>query len=61
MYIHNLKTLLSAAVVGIMVLLMGNAFAAYSGQHKIVNGVTIYLGVMLFEMILGHPKSHTEA
>ena len=28
-----------------------------SGQHKIVNGVAIYLGVMPSEMILGHAEA----
>lgn len=59
--ISHLKTLLRGTVLGIAALLLSSAFAADTGRHKIVNGVSIYLGVMPAEMILGHPKPHTEA
>ena len=42
-------------------MLASATFAADSSQHKIVNGVAIYLGMLPAEMILGHPKPHTEA
>ena len=61
MHTCNLKTLLCATIAGIAALLLSNALADDSGQHKIVNGVAIYLGVVPSEMILGHPKLHTEA
>lgn len=61
MHTRNLKTLLCAAIAGIAALLLSSALADDSGQHKIVNGLAIYLGVMPAEMILGHPKPHTEA
>ena len=61
MQTRNLKILLHIAMAGIVALLLGSALADDSGQHKIVNGVAIYLGVMPAEMILGHPKLHTEA
>ncbi|HUX91072.1 MAG TPA: hypothetical protein VMV48_10345 [Gallionellaceae bacterium] len=61
MHTRILKTLLHTAIAGIAALLLGSALADDSGQHKIVNGVAIYLGVMPAEMILGHPKLHTEA
>ncbi len=57
----NPSTLLRAAMAGIAALLLSSALADDSGQHKIVNCVAIYLGVMPAEMILGHPKLHTEA
>lgn len=56
-----LKTFLRAALAGIAALLLTAAFAADSSQHKVVHGVAIYLGVLPAEMILGHPKPHTEA
>lgn len=61
MHTCNLKTLLRAAIACIMALLSSVALADDSSQHKVVNGVAIYLGVMPAEMILGHPKPHTEA
>ncbi len=57
----HLKTLLRAAVLSIATLLASAAFAADTATHKVVNGVAIYLGVLPAEMMLGHPKPHTEA
>ncbi len=61
MHTRYLKTLLRVTIAGIAALLLTNALADDSGQHKIVNGVAIYLGVVPSEMILGYPKPHTEA
>lgn len=55
------KTPLRVTAVSIATLLASTTFAADSSQHKIVNGVAIYLGMLPAEMILGHPKPHTEA
>jgi len=57
----QLKTLFCAAVLSIAALAASAAFAADSATHKVVHGVAIYLGVLPAEMILGHPKPHTEA
>lgn len=57
----RLKTLLRIAVLSIATLLAGAAFAADAATYKVVRGVAIYLGVIRAEMILGHPKPHTEA
>ena len=61
MKISQLKTLFRVAVVSIAALTASAAFAADTATHKVVHGVAIYLGVLPAEMILGHPKSHTEA
>ena len=61
MKISQLKTLFRVAVVSIAALTASAAFAADSATHKVVHGVAIYLGVLPAEMILGHPKPHTEA
>ena len=61
MHRRILKPLLHTAMAGIAALLLGSALADDSGQHKIVNGVAIYFGIMPAEMILGHPKTHSEA
>ncbi|MHB1053822.1 MAG: hypothetical protein ACYCZT_12260 [Thiobacillus sp.] len=61
MKISQLKTLFRAAVVSIAALTASAAFAADTATHKVVHGVAIYLGVLPAEMILGHPKSHSEA
>jgi len=58
---NHLKTLLRLAVLSIATLLATTAFAADTVTHKVVHGVAIYLGVLPAEMILGHPKPHTEA
>src|SRR5512139_2616966 len=57
----HLKRFLRVALAGITALLLTAAFAADSSQHKVVHGVAIYLGVFPAEMILGHPRAHTEA
>jgi len=57
----HLKTLLRVAVLSIASLLASAAFATDTATHKVVNGVAIYLGIVPAEMILGHPKPHTEA
>ena len=55
-----LKTLLRVAALSIA-LVANAAFAADNATHKVVQNVAIYLGVLPAEMILGHPKLHTEA
>lgn len=57
----QLKTLVRTAVLSIAALAASAAFAADTATHKVVHGVAIYLGVLPAEMILGHPKSHSEA
>lgn len=57
----HLKTFLCAALASIMALLLSAAFAADSNLHKVVHGVSIYLGVFPAEMVLGHPRPHAEA
>lgn len=61
MKISQFKMLLSVAVLSIATLVASTAFAADSATHKVVHGVAIYLGMLPAEMILGHPKPHTEA
>lgn len=34
--------------------------AAEDGRHKTVDGVSVYVGVLPAEMLLGHPKGHHE-
>ncbi len=58
---NQLKTLLRVAVISIATLLASSAFAADSGQHKVVKGVAIYFGVIPAELIEGHPKAHPES
>ena len=63
MKISQLKTLFRVAVVSIAALTASAASASASdtATHKVVHGVAIYLGVLPAEMILGHPKPHSEA
>ena len=61
MHTLHLKTFLRAALAGVAALMVSAAFAADSNLHKVVHGVSIYLGVFPAEMILGHPKPHVEA
>ncbi len=56
----HFKTFLRAVLAGIMALFLTATFAADASTYKVVNGVAIYLGVIPAEMILGHPKAHTE-
>ena len=55
------KLSLHAIMGGIAALFLAGAFAADTPTHKVVDGISIYLGVLPAEMILGHPDSHTEA
>jgi len=57
----HLKTFLRAALAGIAALMLSAAFAADSNLHKVVHGVSIYLGVFPAELVLGHPGPHAEA
>ncbi len=36
------------------------ALAADTSTHKVVDGVSIYIGVLPAEMLRGHPKTHPE-
>lgn len=58
---RHFKTLLRIAILSIATLLASAALAADTATHKVVDGVAIYLGMLPAEMILGHPKPHTEA
>lgn len=57
----HLKPALHAIIGGIAALFLAGAFAADTPTHKVVDGVSIYLGVLPAEMILGHPDYHAEA
>lgn len=58
------RSFLRYPIVGICALLLALASlasrAAEDGQHKVVDGVSIYIGVLPAEMLLGHPKGHHE-
>ena len=58
---RHLKMFLRVALVGVAALMLTVARADDSSLHKVVHGVSIYLGVLPAEMILGHPKAHAEA
>jgi len=49
------------ALVAILSLFSGAAFAADSSDYKIVDGLAIYYAVLSAEVIRGHPKGHPEA
>jgi len=61
MHTLHLKTFLRAALAGIAALMLSAAFAADSNLHKVVHGVSIYLGVFPAELILGQPRPRAEA
>jgi hypothetical protein len=46
---------------GLAALFLSSTFAADSSQHKIVEGVAIYIGVIPAELIKGYPKAHPES
>lgn len=51
----------SAAVLALLLALASlTARAVENNQHKIVDGLSIYIGVLPAEMLLGHPKEHHE-
>lgn len=58
---HYFKILLHLVIGSIAALFLTGAFAADVPTHKVVDGVAIYFGVLPSEMVLGHPKPHTEA
>lgn len=57
--------ILCHSIAGVYILLLAlTSFAANSvenTQHKIVDGLSIYVGVLPAEMLLGHPKEHRES
>lgn len=57
----KLKSMLCGIVAVIATLVSAGAFAEHSEQHKVVNGVGIYLGVLPVAMIQDRPKAVTEA
>ena len=55
-----LRNSLGAACALLLALLPLSSPAAEDGQHKTVEGVSVYIGVLPAEMLLGHPKGHHE-
>lgn len=47
-------------LAGILALSAATTLAADTGQDKVVDGVAVYIGVMPVEIILGHPRTHSE-
>ncbi len=52
-----LRSMLAAALAAITVAVP----ADHSAQHKVVDGVEIYVGIVPAEMVQGHPKEHPES
>jgi len=50
----------STAAVLLLALASWSARAAEDGQRKTVDGLSVYIGVLPAEMLLGHPKGHHE-
>lgn len=51
----------STAFLGVLFALVSWAsLAGENGQQKTVDGVSVYMGVLPAEMLLGHPKGHHE-
>ena len=55
------NSMLCGIVAGIATIVSAAAFADHVEQHKVVNGVGIYLGVLPAAMIQNQPKPVTEA
>jgi len=53
----NVRTSLCALL---LILAAQLSFAAAGGQYKTVAGMSVYVGVLPAEMLLGHPKGHHE-
>lgn len=47
-------------LAGILATLAMASLAADTSQHKVVDGVAIYIGVLPAEMVKGHPRTHSE-
>lgn len=47
-------------LAGILAMSAMASTAADTSQHKVVDGVAIYIGVLPSEMIKGHPRIHSE-
>lgn len=62
MYSNSLNKIFGVALVLFLSILVGLAAAhSESGQHRVVEGVEIYLGMMPTGMIYGYPKDHPES
>lgn len=60
MKVNFLRHLLFGICALLLVLLPLSLRAADDGQHKVVGGLSIYVGVLPAEVLLGHPKGHHE-
>lgn len=47
-------------LAGILAMSAMASTAADASQHKVVDGVAIYIGVLPAEMVKGHPRTHSE-
>ncbi|HUX64496.1 hypothetical protein [Sulfuricella sp.] len=47
-------------LAGILAMSAMASLAADTSQHKVVDGVAIYIGVLPAEMVKGHPRIHSE-
>ena len=47
-------------LAGILAMSAMTSQAADTSQHKVVDGVAIYIGVLPAEMVKGHPRTHSE-
>src|SRR3990172_12939474 len=62
MYFSTRRARLTVAcVAAVLVLALGPAIAADPAQHRIADGIAVYLGVLPAEMIQGHGKAHAES
>lgn len=51
---------LRGVLAGILAMSTMASLAVDTSQHKVVDGVAIYIGVMPAEMVKGHPRIHSE-
>lgn len=49
-----------AMLAGILALPAVTALAADTGQDQVVDGVAVYIGLIPAEIVLGHPRAHSE-
>lgn len=58
---HRSGSVLRSMLAGVLAVIAAAVPADHSAQHKVMDGVEIYVGIVPAEMVQGHPKEHPES
>lgn len=58
---HRSGNVMRGMLAGVLAAVAVVVLADHSSQHKVMDGVEIYVGIVPAEMVQGHPKEHPES